>query len=139
LQKFRFPKSERIKSRKQFEKTFIIGKKLSSINQLFRCSYLIEDFKGDPQFESNIKVAFAINRKSGKAVWRNRVKRILREIYRLNKLPLKEILVQKKKSLSFIIFSYKLNESTHKKISLKNFEKDIVELFENIKKEIESL
>lgn len=96
----------------------------------------MKDIEGELKTESIIKVAFVVNHKSGKAVWRNRVKRILREIYRLNKGQLKELLIQKKKTLSFIIFSYKLKESNYKKVYFKTLENDVLELFESIKKEI---
>jgi len=136
LHRFRFPKSERIKSKKIFERTLLFGKKIYSRSQKIKCSFVIEELKPEITVKSYIQVAFAVNRKSGKAVWRNRLKRTLRELYRLNKHPLLEELKKSSCKLFFIISSHKLNEKIFPKLKLQDVESDVLEIFEVIKKEI---
>ncbi len=137
MNKFRFPKSERIKSKKIFERTLLFGKKISSKSQKLKCSFIIENLNSVNQEKSYIQVAFAISRKSGKAVWRNRTKRILREIYRLNKHLLIDSLKSKSKKLYFIIFSFKLNQKSNRRLKYHDLENDVLEIFETIREEIE--
>ncbi len=134
---FRFPKSEKIKSKKVFERTLLSGKKISPKSQKLKCSFIIEDLNSENPVKSYIQIAFAVSRKSGKAVWRNRLKRILREIYRLNKHSLIEALNLKSKKLYLIFLSYKLNQKTFPKLSYSDLEGDVLEMFEMIREEIE--
>lgn len=136
MHRYRFPKSERIKSKKIFEKTLLFGTKLYSKSQRIKCSFILENLDIESKNESLIKVAFVIGRKSGKAVWRNKVKRKLREIYRLNKHSLISLLEQYSKKLYLIISVSKLNESFNRKVKYIELESDVLELFETIKKEI---
>ncbi|NKI31243.1 ribonuclease P protein component [Croceivirga thetidis] len=77
---FSFPKNERIKSKKLMEAIFTEGKNLN--NFPLKLIYLPSDFDDDTQF----KVAVvAPKRNFKKAVDRNRIKRLMREAYRLNK------------------------------------------------------
>ncbi len=136
MHRYRFPKSERIKSKIIFEKTLLFGSKLYSKSQRIKCSFILENLSPESRKESLIKVAFVIGRKSGKVVWRNKVKRKLREIFRLNKHSLLSLLEQYSKKLYLIISASKLNESFNRKIKYKELESDVLELFETIKKEI---
>lgn len=73
-------KKERLKSEKIIKKLFDEG---SSVGQFpLRLFYIEHDFEEDLKF----KVAVSVSKKTIKsAVKRNRVKRLLREAYRLNK------------------------------------------------------
>jgi len=137
LHRFRFPKSEKIKSKKIFERTLLFGKKIYSKSQKLKCSFVIEELNPDTPEKNYIQVAFAVSRKSGKAVWRNKFKRILRELYRLNKHSLIDILKKRSRKLFFIVSSNKLNEKTSPKLKLRELENDMLEIIEMIKKEIE--
>lgn len=114
MKPFSFSKNERIKEKKLFEKLYTSGKISFSSNKKIKVVYLFVE-------ESNSafpKIAVAVSKKSGNAVWRNRVKRLLRESYRLNKLPISSFCKEKKKQL-FIIFSpFLLNQTEHKTIGL---------------------
>ncbi len=77
---FSFPKKERLKSKKGLQQLFEEGKSISSYP--LRLQYLPVVYEDG----SKIKVAFAVPKKNFKsAVKRNRIKRLLREGYRLNK------------------------------------------------------
>lgn len=81
---FRFPKKEKLKSAKTIEKLFLEGKTHSKFP--IKIFFL-------PQENTEIsQAAFAVPKRNFKsAVDRNRVKRQLREAYRLNKQMLDEI------------------------------------------------
>ncbi|WP_350286718.1 ribonuclease P protein component [uncultured Croceitalea sp.] len=80
LKKFAFPKKEKLKSKKLIEQLFAEGKSITVFP--LKLIYLPIVFDDDVQFKTMV-VAPKKNFKS--AVKRNRVKRLLREAYRLNK------------------------------------------------------
>lgn len=132
MKKFSFSKEERIKKKKDFEKIYNTPKALISSNQLIKANYLYE-FSSKKGF---IKIAAAVSSKSGKAVWRNRIKRLIREAYRLNKNRLLEIVENKKINLMIIFSSYRLSENRNKKITYSQLEEDIKEIITRLFKEI---
>lgn len=75
----RFPKSERIKSKRLIEKLFSKG--ASFISYPFRVLYLEQEDDKPTQFAISVP-----KKKIKTAVQRNRIKRLTREAYRLNKL-----------------------------------------------------
>jgi ribonuclease P protein component len=78
---FSYSKKEKLKSQKLIEQLFSEGKSISAYP--LRMVYLKTEFdKEDVQFKTGISVS---KRNFKKAVDRNRIKRLLREAYRLNK------------------------------------------------------
>ena len=77
--RFTFGKEEKLKSKKQIEQLFAEGNIVKEFPVLMK--FLKTDVNEFP-----IKVAFSVPKKNFKlAVHRNRIKRLLRETYRLNK------------------------------------------------------
>ena len=77
---FSFPKREKLKSRKLIDALFREGRHVS------RFPYKLFYLKTSLPEDTKIQVAFAVPKRNIKsAVQRNRVKRLLRENYRLNK------------------------------------------------------
>ena len=97
-QDLRFNKNERLKKIESF-KTLI--KNGYSINKYpIRCILYLIPFDG----ESNIKVAFNVpKRKFKSAVVRNKIKRQMREVYRLNRNQLKVNLTSQDKTCYMLI------------------------------------
>jgi ribonuclease P protein component len=92
-------KNERLKSRKQTELLFSEGKKFSITP--FRVHYLFNDSAGPPlQFGVGVS-----NKNFKKAVDRNKIKRRVRETYRLQKIFLYQKVKEKKGQLN-IFFIY---------------------------------
>jgi ribonuclease P protein component len=92
-------KSERLKSRKQIDLLFETGKKISQFP--FRVLYKTE--KGNPE----IKAGFTVSSRSfSRAVDRNRIKRLTREAYRIQKAELKNKILNRGFSLHlFFIYT----------------------------------
>ena len=114
MKRFGLSAEERIKSRKDFEKIFSNGKTIFSSDKKIKAVYILEK----KNTAAGVKIAAAVNKKAGKAVWRNRVKRLLKEAYRLNKERITET-TQKKFFLLKMIFSLNnFSEKKNKKITL---------------------
>jgi len=105
---------EKIKGEKKFEKIFSGGENIFSDEKTLKAIYKI-----DRETETTgAIISVAVSRKAGKAVWRNRVKRLIREAYRLNKAAVTEECMRKNILLQIIYMAHKLNENEHSRISL---------------------
>lgn len=97
---FTLGKNERLKSRKLIEQLFKQGKSFNAFP--FRVYYL---------FQSSFALQFGAgvsNKNFKKAVDRNRIKRLTREAWRLQKNDLEDLLTKKNKKLSvFFIYTQK--------------------------------
>ncbi|MGZ3950541.1 MAG: ribonuclease P protein component [Flavisolibacter sp.] len=97
--RFGFGRKEKLKSRKQIENLFLTGKSFSMFP--LRVTY-----KFMPSETSTIQVGVTAGKKYFKrAVDRNRLKRLIREAYRLQKADLAEVLKQKQQSAA-VFFMY---------------------------------
>lgn len=101
-----FHKKERLYLNKDIETLFSQGK--SFIAYPLRVVYLLKDEEIISQQQTSILVSVS-KKKFKRAVKRNRVKRLLREAFRLNKSMFNDITVKKGKSLH-IAFIYLKNE-----------------------------
>lgn len=116
----KFPKSHKLKSSKTIEKLFLEGKTLSKFP--IKLFFLPKD-----NIDTNL-AAFAVPKRNFKsAVDRNRVKRQLREAYRLNKHILDEI--HGKNFVMLFLFLGKV------KPQFAELEKAIVKLLKNLQDE----
>ena len=77
---FSYPRNEKLKGQKLIEKLFTEGKSISAFP--LRLVYLKTDFEDNTKFKTGVSVS---KRNFKNAVDRNRIKRLLREAYRLNK------------------------------------------------------
>lgn len=94
-------KNERLKSRKIIEQLFNEGKSFAYAP--FRVYYLVSNTTAPLQFGAGVST-----KNFKKAVDRNRIKRLTREGWRLQKNTLKEITQEQNKSLSvFLIYTGK--------------------------------
>lgn len=100
---YSFSRQEKLKSRKLIREIFETGKSFSH----FPFRVLFQQVNENP---SNLQAAFSVSTKHFKrAVERNRVKRLMREAYRLQKLPLLKEL-QNKQLHCVIFFIYTGNQ-----------------------------
>ncbi len=103
-------KNERLKSRKAIEQLFTSGKSFSVFP--FRIIYVISTTNDGRQTtkETMLQAGFSVSsRNFKKAVDRNRIKRLMREAYRLQKNDLLQQVIAANKNLS-VFFLYTGNE-----------------------------
>lgn len=129
MKRFGLSKNERIKKKKEISRVFQSGKRIYSNSRKLKAIFCFgEDNSG------TIKILTAVHKKTGNAVWRNRMKRLLRASYRLNKSILTDIIEEK--TLLLMISPNSINKKKHPNISLNDVENDIIELLTKIKKQI---
>lgn len=104
---FTLGKNERLKSRKQIEKLFAEGK--SFVAGPFRVYYLIDEMINAQRSLFNVQFGIGVSSKNFKrSVDRNRIKRLTKEAWRLQKSVLKETLRATTKQMNvFIIYTGK--------------------------------
>lgn len=101
--KFTLKKEERLKRRKIIELLFSGGRAVTAFP--IRVQYKIDD----PLLTVPLQAGFSVSsRNFKKAVDRNRIKRLMREAYRLQKAPLEQALQTKQQHLAlFLIYTGK--------------------------------
>lgn len=128
MKRFGLPGNERLKKKNNFDLVYSDGKTIYSQNRKLKAVYFIDDNAG----EYGVKAAFAVYRKAGKAVWRNRVKRLLRESYRLNKHIIANKFNNGGKRLLIVFSLNALNQKKYPKLKLKDVEPGVTELLNQV-------
>jgi len=100
VKRFGFGKKEKLKSRKKIDELFSKGRGFTVFP--LRVSYQFTPGGEDAVLQAGVTVS---KKHFKKAVDRNRIKRLLRESYRLQKTDLKEK-IQEKKLRAYIFFMY---------------------------------
>jgi ribonuclease P protein component len=129
LKRFGLSAEERIKGRKDFEEIFSNGKTLFSSDKKIRVTYLINEKSIKP----GILISAAIFKKAGKAVWRNRIKRLIKEAYRLNKEIIRASVISKSFLIMLVFSLNSLSEKKNKKIYLQDIEPGVKEILLKLK------
>lgn len=133
MKNFSLSRFERVKKKKDFDKVYSSPKVIFSSDQLLKSFYKIET----ENLFCGIRIAAAVSKNMGKAVWRNRVKRLIKESYRLNKQNLLTTALEKKIGIFIVISTYKLSENRNKKIELANILPSVIDILEKIKQQID--
>lgn len=132
MKQFGLSKSEIIRRKKQFELIFEAGKTVYSAKGILKATYIILD----EELSSNVKVAFGVYKKAGVAVWRNRIKRLLRESYRLNKMSILAKAESLKKTVLIVFQLNRLNRKHNPKVALNELMPDVIDLLKKIESDI---
>ena len=114
MKRYGLSAKERIKSKKDFDKIFSSGSVIYSSSKIIKAVYIVE--KADKN--EGVRIAVAVGKRLGIAVWRNRIKRLVKESYRLNKEILLEICSKKNILLKIVFSPNSLNEKNNKSIML---------------------
>lgn len=128
---FSLSKYERIKEKKNIQLLIKDGSTVFSSKNSLKARYLIQDSN-----EPGVKIAVGIFRKAGKAVWRNKLKRLIRNAYRLNKIPLVKTAEQKNKKVLILFTSLSFNEENNKKLPSGEIEEEVKSILYKIEKRI---
>ncbi|MBN8545047.1 MAG: ribonuclease P protein component [Ignavibacteria bacterium] len=126
MSKLSLNKRERIKGKTSFEEIYTSGTKLISSDKRVRAIYKVIESEEKPQ----IKIAVAVSKKAGKAWFRNRIKRLLRESYRLNKFEINGRIDQRIR-LYILLSPYSFLDK-NKRYRLAYFTDSIVEILNKI-------
>ena len=124
MKRFGLPAGERLKSRIEFEQLYTSGRVIFSDDKKIKAIYLIEINSG----QSNVKMAAVVSSKAGNAVWRNRIKRLIRTSYRLNKENIFNLCLLKNLVLKIIFSPYRFNEKNNRMASLDDIMPGVREL-----------
>lgn len=134
---FSLSKYERLKEKKKIEQLIKEGSSVFSSKNTLKAIYLIQDLsEGNNIEKSGVRIAVGISRKAGVACWRNRLKRLIRNAYRLNKHSILKKSTEKNKDVLILFTSLSLNQSKDKKISYKEIEPEVISLIRKIEKKL---
>lgn len=131
MKRFSLSHSERVRKKKEFDSVYRKGKTIFSSDLLLKSIFTIES-----EVETGVQIAAAISKKAGKAVWRNRVKRLIKEAYRLNKKIILDVAKEKKTKLLIIFTLNKLNEQSNNKLKLSDISPGVIEIIKKISQQI---
>ena len=129
MKRFGLSKNERIKKKNEISRVFDSGKRIYSNSRKLKAIFCFGEVDS-----GTIKLLTAVHKKTGNAVWRNRMKRLLRAAYRLNKEILTNVIEEK--TLLLMISPNSINKKKHPKIFLKDINNDVIDLLEKIKSQI---
>jgi len=105
---------ERIKSKKEIDLIFSKGQILFSSDKRIKAICLVNKTTK----KNDVRTVFAVSKRSGNAVWRNRIKRLMRVAYYNNANLLRLHAQQTNKSLDFVISTFGLNKIKYPKPTL---------------------
>lgn len=118
---FKYPKSEKLKSKKTIDSLFSKGKSVSKFP--LRLVFVESDFGLDVSKNQKLKIGVSVSKKNFKrAVDRNYFKRLLREAYRLNKHILTDNI---EKPMAMMLFY-----QTKERLSFQEINEKTIQLFE---------
>lgn len=136
MKRFGLSKDERIKSEKDFKLIYSVGKTVYSENQKLKSIYIVEKSavlqSDDLKKSGGVKIAAAVSKKIGNAVWRNRFKRLLRESYRLNKEFIVRSCEERNIVLKIVFSPNNLSQKKNKKIKLIDIMPGLIDILKKI-------
>ena len=121
---------ERIKSKRDFENIFKSGNTIYSSDNKIKAIYIVNENSE----KCGVKIATAVFKKSGNAVWRNRVKRLLKVSYRLNKKTLTETCSNKKILLKVVFSLNTINQNNTRTVKLNDIQSAVADIISKINK-----
>lgn len=122
---------DRLKNKNEIESVYKKGRVIISSDRILKANYISRDSE-----TNKVKIAVSVSSKAGNSVWRNRLKRIIRESIRQEVLVLKEIVLINKLELSIIFSPYKINKTILEYPFLKEIKPAVADILNMISKKI---
>jgi len=121
-----------IKSKKDFDELYTLGKTIYSSDGRWKSVFLVKEKTSN----SNLMFAAAVHKKSGTAVWRNRIKRLLKESYRIKKNILADTIIKNNLFIKVVFSPNLINQREYKNISLEDTLPGITDILNKIKNRV---
>lgn len=121
---------DRLINDRDFELVYKTGHVVISEDKKIKAKYLFES----KDINNTVKIGLSVVSKKGNSVWRNRIKRILRESVRIDREILRSIIEIKNEGLLIIFSPYSLNQTNSKKIFLKEIKPAVLDILKRIGK-----
>jgi ribonuclease P protein component len=121
---------DRLINYSDFELLHKIGRVVISEDKKVKAKYIF----GSKYRNSAAKIGLAVASKMGNAVWRNRIKRILRESLRTEREILRNIIVLKNADLLIVFSPHSINQANSKKIFLNEIKPAVLDILKKIGK-----
>jgi len=123
------PSRINIKSKKDFDELYTYGKTIYSSDSKWKAVFLVKEKSSSP----SLMFAATVHKKSGTSVWRNRIKRLLREACRLKKNILTDNLIKNNLFIKIIFSPNLINQREFKIIRLNDTLPGIADILNKIK------
>ena len=117
---------EKLKSKSDFEKIYKYGRVILSTDKRIKALFIFNDRK------HKIEVGLVIPSKKGNSVWRNRVKRILKESLKLNSALFYELVEKKNTGIKIVFSPYSLNQKNSKKNFLNDLNPSVLDVIKKL-------
>jgi ribonuclease P protein component len=121
---------DRLINDRDFELVYKRGSVVLSEDKKIKANYLFES----RDINNIVKIGLSVASKKGNSVWRNRIKRILRESLKIDREILRNIIELKNANLLIIFSPYSINQTNSKKIFLKEIKPAIWNILKRIGK-----
>ena len=121
---------DRLINDSDFELVYKMGRVVISEDKKIKAKYLFES----KDRNNTVKIGLSVASKKGNAVWRNRIKRILRESVRIERETLRNIIEQINTDLLIVFSPYSINQTNSKKIFLKEIKPAVLDILKRIEK-----
>jgi len=126
---------KKLNSRKLFEIVYKDGTSVYSKEKLIKAKYYLSVKSLFP----DLKTAVSVSSKSGGAVWRNRIKRLMNESIRTKKKQLSNLVSNRNLSLLVVFSPNKLNQQNIKDVKFNIVNSAILEILDIIERRINDL
>lgn len=121
---------DRLINDRDFELVYKTGRVVISEDKKLKANYLFES----KDINNAVKIGLSVASKKGNSVWRNRIKRTLRESVRINREHLRNIIELKNADLLIIFSPYSINQTNSKKIFLNEIKPAVLDILKRIGK-----
>ena len=118
-----------MKNKNDIELVYKKGYVIISADRKLKANYISIDSE-----TKKVKTAVSVSSKAGNSVWRNRLKRLIRESLRQEELILKEIVFKNKLELSIIFSPYRINKTNLANPILKEVKPAVTDILNKISK-----